>query len=239
MTPSSPIHDFDVWGDFACFSRPEMKVERWSYPLPTPAAARGIFDQIFCHPPEFRWDIVRIVMLSTPRYIALRRNEVKQKVNTRSVVQWMTGVTEPSPLFADVDKEAAGSDERGRTQRQTMALCDVRFRLSARIRPWPGFENRQKAFDDQFRRRVATGKCFQQPYFGCREFVAFFGESDPAKPACHFSQNLGLMLYDVFDLSRPNGNQVGPRISLFQAEVRDGVLEVPSYDDPRVLKPAP
>jgi CRISPR-associated protein Cas5d len=237
--PDVPLHTLDVWGDFACFSRPELSVERWSYPVPTPSAARGILDAIYCHPPEFRWEVVRIEVLRPPRYIALRRNEVKEKVSTAAVLGWMEGRSEPAPLLADADKAETGSDERGRTQRQTMALCDVRYRLTARVRPWPRFERAQKSFDEQFDRRVKAGKCFQQPYFGCREFVAFFGEPDAAIAPFRFDQDLGLMLYDVFDLGRGNGSNAAPFISLFRAVVAGGVLDVPPFDDTRVLKPRP
>jgi CRISPR-associated protein Cas5d len=81
-----------VWGEFACFSRPEMKVERFSYPVPTPSAARGILDAIYCKPTKFRWQVLRIEVLKPIRYIALRRNEVKEKAPTeRTILQWATG----------------------------------------------------------------------------------------------------------------------------------------------------
>jgi len=231
------LHTIEVWGDFACFSQPAMKVERWSYPLPTPSAARGIFDAIYFHRPQFRWEVIRIEMLKPPRYLALRRNEVKETVNTNAVFNWMAGAAEPKPILADADKSMTGSDERGRTQRQTMALVDVRYRLSARIRPWPDHQARQREFDDQFERRLKSGKCFQQPYLGCREFVAFFGPADPAVQPISHDQDLGFIPYDIFDLSRLNDSHARPSISVFRAEVRGGVLDVPPYDDPKVLKP--
>lgn len=238
MSDLSPkLHAIDVWGDFACFSQPATKVERWSYPLPTPSAARGIFDAIYFHRPQFRWEVVRIEMLNPPRYLALRRNEVKETVNTNAVFDWMAGAAEPKPIVADADKSMTGSDERGRTQRQTMALVDVRYRLSARIRPWPDHQARQREFDDQFERRLKSGKCFQQPFLGCREFVAFFGHPDPSVQPISLDQDLGFMPYDIFDLSRLNDSHARPSISVFHAEVRGGVLDVPPYDDPKVLKP--
>lgn len=233
----SKLHTIEVWGDLACFSQPALKVERWSYPLPTPSAARGIFDSIYFHNPQFQWEIAKIEILKPQRYLALRRNEVKETINTKEVASWMAGAAEPRPILADADKSMTGSDERGRTQRQTMALVDVRYRLSARIRPWPDHQTRQREFDDQFERRLRSGKCFQQPYLGCREFVAFFGAADSdARPIEH-DQDLGFMVYDVFDLSRINESQSRPFISVFHAKVRGGVLEVPPYGDPRVLKP--
>ncbi len=237
--PSNP-QTLEVWGDFACFTRPELKVERFSYPVITPSAARGIFDAVYAKPAEFRWAVTRIEVLSPPSYIALRRNEVKEKVNVHAVKDWMSGKREPEPLWADGDRDLLGSDEKGRTQRQTMALKDVHYRLHAEIRPWPGHEGRQAALEAQFRRRAERGKCFQQPYFGCREFPAFFALAAPGDEPLPASldQDLGYMLYDVFDLSRPGTAQDGPAVSLFRAALHGGVLTVPDYASPEVLKTA-
>ena len=228
----------EVWGDFACYSRPELKVERFSYPVPTPSSVRGIFDAIYVKPTEFRWQVAKIEVLNQPAYIALRRNEVKDVVNVNAVAKWMEGKQEPEPLWADGDRELLGSDEKGRTQRQTMALRNVRYRLWASVRPWPGFEGRHDAFVAQFRRRAERGKCFFQPYFGCREFPAWFrlADPEPTSPTDTFDLDVGWMLYDVFDLSRPGGCHDGPAISLFRAQVRQGVLDVPAYDSTEVYK---
>jgi len=224
----------EVWGELACFSRPELKVERFSYPVITPSAARGIFDAIYVKPVQFRWQVERIEILSPPSYIALRRNEVKEKISVDLVSQWISGRQPPRPILADAEGEATG-----RTQRQTMALRDVRYRLHARIVPWPGFESMLPAFEQQFQRRASKGKCFYQPYFGCREFPAWFelpapGACEP--PPCPLDLDVGLMLYDVFDLSRPGPPTAAPYITLFRAQVRGGVLEVPAFDDPAVIK---
>jgi len=228
------LHGLEVWGDFACFSRPEMKVERYSYPCPTPSAARGIFEAIYFKP-QFYWQVTRIEMLIEPALIALRRNEVKEKLNPASVQRWIGGKEAVEPLWADANDEA-----KGRTQRQTMALRSPRFRLWAAIVPRAGHAVQQRAFDEQFARRAAQGKCFQQPSLGCREFVAFFRYLPPdAPPAtrCRFSQDLGHMLYDVFDLRQSNDSAAAPFITLFRARVEQGVLEVPPFDSPAVLKP--
>ena len=230
----------EVWGELACFTRPELKVERFSYPFITPSAARGIFDAIYCKPTEFRWQVVRIEILSPVNYIALRRNEVKEKISVPAVSRSMAANEPPDPIWADADRDFTGNDTRGRTQRQTMALKNVRYRLHAEIRPWPGFEDRQSAFESQFRRRAASGKCFYQPYFGCREFPAFFRlieKGDPLPPPIDIStEDIGLMLYDVFDLSRPGGDKDIAAVSLFRPIVKNGVVDVPSYDDTSVLK---
>jgi CRISPR-associated protein Cas5d len=245
MTPNDQI--LEVWGEFACFSRPEMKVERFSYPVITPSAARGIFDAVYCKPnkdpakAEFRWQITKIEVLSPPKYIALRRNEVKDKApSERTIMQWANGSKEPQPILADGTKDLLGTDMKGRTQRQTMALKDVRYRIHAHIRPWKGFEGRLKAMESQFRRRASKGKCVYQPYFGCREFPAYFelvdGDSPQADP-CPLDLDIGIMLYDVFDLSKPGSCYDSAFICVFRAQVKDGVLDVPGFETEDVLKP--
>lgn len=234
-----------VWGELACFTRPEFKVERFSYPVLTPSAVRGIYDAIYCKPTEFRWQVTMIELLSHPQYIALRRNEVKEKAPPlRTLQRWMQGKEPPKPILADGTPDDLGTDQKGRTQRQTMALKNVRYRLHAYIHPWPGFENRLPAFEAQFRRRASQGKCIYQPYLGCREFPAYFELVEPGdlrESPLPVDMELGLMLYDVFDLSKPGepldtGNNYLPSISLFKAEIKDGCLKVPEYKDDTVMK---
>jgi CRISPR-associated protein Cas5d len=230
-----------------------MKVERFSYPVITPSAARGIFDAIYwdCDlrkddgviRPYFHWQVERIEVLEMPRYIALRRNEVKDKVPAdRTIKAWMEGREQPEPLWADGGKEDLGTDQKGRTQRQTMALKNVHYRLTARVIPKPRFSASEQVnkFDIMFERRASQGKCFQQPYFGCSEFPAFFEYVQPGeekKPAVIFDQHLGWMLYDVFDLRRDIVRDDKPFISLFDATVKAGVLEIPPFESEKVRKP--
>jgi CRISPR-associated protein Cas5, subtype I-C/DVULG len=233
----SAEHVIEVWGELACFTRPELKVERFSYPVITPSAARGIFEAIFAKPSrdgkqaQFRWQVTLVEILRPPKYIALRRNEVKDKVSVANIRKWMRGDEPVQPIYADGDRDLLGSDAKGRTQRQTMALKNVRYRLHARIVPWPGRESLQQSLDAQFRRRAAQGKCFYQPYFGCREFPAYFElvEADAPLPADAWRGDLdiGLMVYDVFDLSRPGTCHSAPRVSLFRARVERGRMIVP------------
>jgi CRISPR-associated protein Cas5d len=226
-------------GDLACFSRPELSLERFSYPCPPPSAARGVFDAIFCNPDQFRWQVETVEILHPVSYIALRRNEVKDYVNVDAVEEWMAGTAAPEPIWADADKAMLGTDKKGRTQRQTIALRDVRYRLHAHMRPWPGHEDKVASVEEQFRRRVQHGKCFQQPYFGCREFVAYFrlAQDCPDRPdPVPFDEELGWMLYDVFDLSRPGKANDGPAISVFRARIKGGVLDVPPYESDAVRK---
>lgn len=228
----------EVWGDLACFTRPELKVERFSYPVMTPSAARGILDAIYCKPPEFGWRVDRIEILNPIRYIALRRNEVKEKISLRVVQSIMKNGGEISPVLADATKEMAGDDQHGRTQRQTMALVDVRYRIHAHIHPRPTFNGQVKALVEQMNRRVRSGKCYFQPYFGCREFPAFFQlvETTDHSPQ-KIDLDLGYMLYDVFDLNQmQDDGYAAPRISLFHAVVNSGVLEIPAYESEEILK---
>jgi CRISPR-associated protein Cas5d len=244
-------HTLEVWGDLACFTRPEMKVERFSYPIITPSAARGIFDAIYWEGirekgymrPYFHWQIEQIEMLEMPRYIALRRNEVKDKVPPeRTLKSWMEGSAPPAPLWADGGKDELGNDQKGRTQRQTMALKNVRYRLTAGIVPKPRFaaSDHVNKFDRIFERRAKQGKCFQQPFFGCSEFPAFFEYIEPSearKPPAPFDQHIGWMLYDTFDLRRELIKDDKPFISLFDATVVNGVLNVPAFESEQVRKP--
>jgi len=233
MKPKPQI--IEVWGDYACFSRPELKVERFSYPIITPSAARGIFDAIYCKPnkdktqAQFRWQITRIELLAPISYIALRRNEVGSVASVVNLMRWMKEASKAKPILIE---EAQ--------QRQTMALKNVRYRLTAEIRPFSGHESKQPSLESQFIRRAMHGKCFHQPCFGCREFPAYFrylSSMEREAPPINYTQDLGLMLYDVFDLRIPNDSSAPPFISVFRAVVRNGVLNIPNYESNDILKP--
>ena len=232
-------HVLKIWGDFGCFSQPALKTERFSYPCPTPSAARGVFDSIYCKAynqhtktSQFYWQIEKIELLSHPSYISLRRNEVSQTVAADSTVKkWMQDPEKFKPIIAD---------DKNRQQRQTMALRNPTFRIYAHIVTRPGFDNSITAFEKQFKRRATQGKFFTMPNMGCREFPAFFEYiTDVAQEPMpvEFNQNLGFMLYDVFDLRKVNDQFSKPFVSVFRAEIDNGVLDVPDYDDDRVLKP--
>jgi len=195
------------WGPNACFTNPcGGKIERFTYPLPNPSAVRGIFSSIYSKPVEFWWQAVKVEVLNPVQYIALRRNEVKDKIPLPSHKKITEG-GEIFPIVADADSSFSGTDQKGRTQRQTMALKNVAYRLHAKIMPQSGFAGQLPAFEAQFARRAEKGKVFVQPSFGQREFVAYFEPvpdlvsaqtTEPAEEI--FNQNIGLMVYDVFDL---------------------------------------
>jgi CRISPR-associated protein Cas5d len=175
--------------------------------------------------------------LEMPRFIALRRNEVKGTVpGAATLNKWMSGKESPESLWADGDDETTG-----RTQRQTMALKNVRYRLTARIEPRATHRHEFGKLNACFLRRAKQGKCFQQPYLGCREFPAFFEyiESGAAvAAAAPLDLHLGWMLYDVFDLATEvSGFDGRSSISVFDASIKRGVLEVPDYGSDAVRKP--
>lgn len=231
------IHILEVWGELACFTRPETKIERFSYPVMPPSAARGILDAIYVKPGEFRWAVRAIEVLSPISYINLMRNEVKEKASMKAIQTAMSGRSQHlDPILADAIDPT--NDRIGRTQRQTIALRNVRYRIHAEICRWPACGVPQPALDEQFVRRAEAGKCFAQPCFGCREFPAYFALPSPGQQSTPIpvDMDLGWMLYDVFDLSRPAPAEPTPRISLFRAQLRQGVLQVPDYGDPSVRK---
>lgn len=237
----------EVWGDLACFTRPEFKVERFSYPVITPSAARGIFDAIYIDftreipkRPVMYWQINRIQIMTPVQYIALMRNEVKEKVSEMAVKKWMKDPGGFEPIYADATKDEVGTDTKGRTQRQTMALKNVHYRIDAQIVLYKEDSGLRQKVERCFERKARNGQCFYQPYLGCREFSAYFELVDSPKDLSDpvdWDENLGWMLYDVFDLSRPGSNTDKPHISLFEAQIKRGILEVPCYLDQRVRKP--
>lgn len=233
-------HCLEVWGDLACFTRPEMKVERFSYPVITPSAARGIFDAIYWKRSYgFYWQIEKVEILKPPQYIALRRNEVKDKApSERTIMSWMKGNSQIEPIWADGDRELLGTDQKGRTQRQTTALKNVHYRIYAHV-VLRGSDQNVKTFDAQFERLARHGKCFYQPYLGCREFPAYFDLVDDLSQRnlpIALDMDLGWMLYDVFDLSRASFNSVPPCISVFHGRIIKGRMDVPEYNHPDVKK---
>jgi CRISPR-associated protein Cas5d len=150
-----------VWGDTACFTRPEMKAERVSYPMMPPSAARGVLEAIFWKP-EFAWQIRGIWVLKEVRFFSILRNEVNSKVALSTARGWARS---GGGYFAEED----------RAQRHTLALRDVAYVIMADIVLAAHATEDIAKYRDQFRRRVNRGQCYHQPYLGCREFVAFFG----------------------------------------------------------------
>lgn len=218
----NPSATIEVWGDFALWARPESKVERMTYAVPTPGAIRGLLSSIYSKPPEFYWQVQRIEVLSPIRYISFKRNEVKSK---------MMKIPEANTYKACI------LIEDDRTQRQSVVLQDVRYRITAEIVPRASYAHAPGNLMDQFERRVKRGQAFMQPCMGTREFPAYFEWGDSGRQAIKETGDLGLMVYDVFNLHKWGvTKQTEPEVSLFHARLKDGVLEVPPYDSPEVLK---
>lgn len=208
-------HCLEVRGDYACFTRPEMKVERVSYDFITPSAARAVFEAILWKP-EIRWVVERIEVLRPVRWISVRRNEVGAVVSTRNVQTAMQ--SGHGTLGLSIEDE--------RQQRASLFLRDVAYRLHARFEPVKGeaLSNSAK-YADMFRRRAAKGQCVNQPYLGCREFDARFRlVNDPSgepEPLASLDGDFGWMLHDL-DFSRPDD----PRPMFFRAQLHRGVLDL-------------
>jgi CRISPR-associated protein Cas5d len=226
----------EVSGDFACFTRPEMKVERVSYDVMTPSSARAIFEAVLWKP-AIHWQVTKIEVLSPIKWINLRRNEVGKVASMRVPY-----------IFVD--------DENVRQQRAGLFLRDVKYRIHASFElrdpsfHKPNFPHLSKRlinsdendldsepntavkFMSMFERRAAKGQCVNQPYLGCREFAADFTlvetEASQPKPIPE-NRDLGYMLYD---LDYSNATDLKPRF--FRAQLVNGVVHVPAWDSKEV-----
>jgi CRISPR-associated protein Cas5d len=230
------IYCLEVSGPFACFTRPEMKVERVSYDVMTPSAARAMFEAILWKP-TIRWQVSKIEVLNPIRWINLRRNEVGKVALMRVPC-----------IYAD--------DEAVRQQRASLFLRDVKYRIHASFElrdpsfhksNFPHLSKRTVNMDDgdlekepnlmvkfmtMFERRAAKGQCVNQPYFGCREFVADFKLVEPGavQPApIPETRDLGYMLYDL-DYS----DATDPKARFFPAQLVNGVVDIPAWDSEQV-----
>lgn len=204
-----------VWGNYALFSRPEMKVERCSYDVMTPSAARGILEAIYWHP-GMCWKIDRIHVLKPIQFTSIRRNEVKSKVSANNVLS----------VYNGAKKELYISSKEDIVQRASLLLKDVEYVIDAH------FEMTEKAndtdnpgkFKDIIMRRLKRGECYHTPYFGCREFpVNFCLCEEEVRGAYEVveEKDLGFMLYDM-DYSDPENIQP----MFFRAVMRRGILDL-------------
>ena len=221
---TSQRYCLDVRGDFACFTRPEMKVERVSYDVITPSAARALFDSILWKP-AIRWQVRRVEVLAPVRWINLRRNEVVSKVGIGNVKAVMAAGSGNLGIYVD------DSDERA--QRAGLFLRDVAYRVHADLEVRTDRSDAQppQKFFSIFERRAANGQCVNQPYLGCREFDARVRlvESIDAEPSpIAETRELGWMLRDM-DFTNPSD----PQAMFFRAQINDGVIDVPEQEGTR------
>lgn len=218
----------EVWGPMACFTRPELKVERVSYDVITPSAARAIFEAIFWKP-AINWQVTKIEVMNPIKWTSVRRNEVG-------------AVAGKTPIFI----------EEKRQQKNALMLSDVRYRIYAKLEFIPK-KKRQEAqatlFDNEahpnenpgkynamFERRASKGQCFNQPYLGTRECVASFRlinpETDELATPINESRDLGIMLYDM-DFEKDLKN---PPAMFYRARMENGVIIVPPKDSEEILR---
>lgn len=214
----------EVWGDMACFTRPELKVERVSYDVITPSAARAIFDAIFWKP-AIRWQVTKIEVLSPIKWTSIRRNEVGA-----------VGSLQKSQIFI----------EEARQQKNSLLLKDVHYRLYATMIYIPpkdrkdetragGNDENPGKYHAMFERRASKGQCFNQPYLGTREFSASYklilNEEEKTCAPIEEDRDLGIMLYDM-DFSNPNNIQA----MFYRANMKHGVIIVPPVNSEEVLR---
>ena len=208
----------EVWGDYACYARPELKVERFSYECITPSAARGILESIYWHPP-MQYKIDRIHVLNPIQFTTIRKNELKSKALARTMRSAVVSKGALPYINAKDDIQ----------QRTSTVLTDVRYVIEARFEVDDSkmAEGETPAkFISILNRRIKKGQCWQQPYLGIREFAAHFGPcSGEEPPRGYYSESgerdLGLMLYDM-DYS--NAQDITPMF--FHAVMRNGVVDV-------------
>jgi len=217
----------EVWGDIACFTRPELKVERVSYDVITPSAARAIFEAILFKRYAMRWQITKIEVLNPIRWTSIRRNEVG-------------AVMGKTPIFI----------EEKRQQKNTLMLSDVKYRIWAKLvyipvsdrakeafaRHQPGDDENPMKYYQMFERRASQGQCFTQPYLGTRECAASWRlidvENETLTPALNEDRDLGIMLYDM----NFEGNPQKPDAMFYRAKMEQGVIIVPPKESKEVLR---
>ena len=207
-----------VWGKYALFSRPEMKVERVSYDVITPSAARGVLEAIYWKP-EIRWVVDRIHVFKSIRFDNIRRNEVSSKLSAASVKKAMKDGKSPVELFV----------EDNRQQRAAMVLKDVAYGIEAHFQIVKG-ENNTAKHVEMFKRRARKGQFFHQPYLGCREFPAHFELVEDNFPESEMTEekDLGWMLHDI-------DYQNNMDAKFFRATLRAGVMDVPAFESGEVV----
>lgn len=226
MEHTDKEYRLEVWGDWACFTRPELKVERVSYDVITPSAARAIFEAILFKRYAMRWQVTKIEVLNPIKWTTIRRNEVG-------------AVASKSPIFI----------EEKRQQKNSLLLQDVRYRIYAKLvfipvkdRPKEAFAKHQPETSENpmkyyqmFERRAQQGQCFTQPYLGCREFSAnweYVENIEGRQAPIAEDRDLGIMLYDM-DFEK---NAQKPDAMFYRAKMEQGVIVVPDKDSEEVLR---
>ncbi|OQY32619.1 MAG: type I-C CRISPR-associated protein Cas5 [Spirochaetaceae bacterium 4572_59] len=206
-----------VAGDFACFTRPDLKVERMTYPCMTPSAARGILDSILWKP-EFQWWIHRVIILKPIKFISLIRNEINSKQNKIPIV---------------VDEVKSNGKPKYRSQRSSIILKDVEYIIEASVYQQEfDKKNPPKKYAEMFKRRVRKGQCWRRPFLGTREFSAEFSEVHGDEKPLTGVVPVGSMLFDIFY------NEKGTPEPLFfyDVAIQNGILKCPVESNEKMRK---
>ncbi|MDY0042339.1 MAG: type I-C CRISPR-associated protein Cas5c [Desulforhabdus sp.] len=203
-----------VWGDYACFTRPEMKVERVTYDVMTPSAARGVLEAIYWKP-EIRWVVERIRVLNPIRFSNIRRNELGGKIPTGSVKKAIKAGKGRLGTFIEDDRQ----------QRAALVLRDVAYVIEGLFELKDAVDSNTAKHKEMFVRRARAGQCFHTPYLGCREFPAHFELLEGEVPiSVHTGEkDLGWMLFDI-------DYAMDMQAKFFRAVMREGVIEVPRLE---------
>jgi CRISPR-associated protein Cas5d len=204
-----------VWGDYACFTRSEMKVERVSYDVITPSAARGILEAIYWKP-AIKWVIDRIHVINPIEFEGIKRNEVTKRISSQQVNKVIKGSKEM--IYLDTNEN--------RAQRTTLLLKRVFYVIEAHFEmtDQKGPDDTQEKHYNIFLRRARKGQCYHRPYLGCREFSAHFELLEGELPKSYYAEgedviDLGWMLYDI-----DYENNFTPKF--FRAQMRKGVIDL-------------
>jgi len=216
----------EISGEFACFTRPEMKVERVSYDIITPSAVRAVFESILWKP-AIHWQPEKIEVLAPIRWTTIRRNEVGSKLSAANVKSAMQRGSGAIALYVEEERQ----------QRASLLLRDVRYRITASfsMTSRAGAEENTQKFAEMFARRAEKGQCINQPYLGCCEFACDFRFVEASEEAAtipeelRVERDLGWMLYDL-DFH----DATSPQPRFFQARMKDGVVKIPSWDSAEV-----
>lgn len=215
-----PTVTVDLWGEIATFTQSESKVERRTYPVITPSAARGALCAIYMKPLEFYYQIRRIQIIKEGTHFMIRRNEVTRKADSKH-----------NPINV----------EANHTQRGTEYLRDVYYRITAEMVPMNGTD--PKKISHEFNQRLKGGKCFYQPFLGTKECMGFFSPVDESLQPIEKSTDLGIMLYDIFDIRKNvpldtgDKKHAGVYASYYHPYMINGTINVPPYDSREVFKP--
>ena len=211
-----------IWGDRACFTRPEMKVERVSYDVPTPSAIRGILEAIYWKP-AIRWQIDRIHVMKPIKFENIRRNELGSKLSVLKITKAMKDGVSTVETFIEDD----------RLQRASMILKNVEYIIEAHFEFLNNEDNNEAKHLDIFNRRARKGQCFHQPCFGCREFPVNFELQKDVIPTPELTgeKDLGFMLYDMDFSDKKN-----IKAMFFRPVMINGTIEIPHIDSEEVKK---